>query len=263
MVRYGLTSRDRTTDPARSWLRVPLPRHRPALRLVCFPPAGTTADFYRAWPDGLADHVELAAVQYPARGDRRGEAMPDHLEGLARPVAEALAAAADAPPVLFGHGMGAAVAFETARLLARDPGSAPRALFVSAHPAPMEDRPREPAPHTDEPVVAPRHMNSTRPEDLPPATVHADLRLADRYRYRPGPPLDCPLTAIVGTRDTRVTARHAAGWRHCTTGPFTLRAMPGDHFYLVPRRTALVAFLLTSLGARGGPAARPAGRTAH
>ncbi len=259
--RYGLTPQERAAGLTRSWLRTPRPRRRPALRLVCFPPVGCTARFFHAWPDDLTDHVELAAVQYPGREDRVGEAPAGRLQELAQPVAEALAGDAEVPLVLFGHGMGAAVAFETARLLAGAESASPRALFVSAHPAPMENGHREPVRHDDEPVAALRHLTGARPEDLPPATVHADIRLAEGYRYRPGPPLDCPVTALVGTRDPRVTARHAEGWRFCTTGPFTLRAMPGDHFYLVRRRAELVAFLLTSLGARDGRGAvRPATR---
>ncbi|GAA4909321.1 thioesterase II family protein [Streptomyces coeruleoprunus] len=234
----------------RSWLHVPRPRHRPALRLVCFPPAGGTARFFAAWGEELPDSVELAAVQYPGREDRAGEPPARHVDELARPVAGALTALAEAdkdvPLVLFGHGLGAAAAFETARLLHVTPYAAPRALFVSAHPAPTEPRHRDPLARLDDTPVPPGDPT------VPPATAHADLRLATGYRYRPGPPLDCPVTALVGTRDPRVTARLADGWRSCTTGPFTLRAMPGDHFYLVPRRAELVAFLLTSLGARDG-----------
>jgi pyochelin biosynthetic protein PchC len=224
---------------------------------------GATAHFYRAWSHELTDHVELAAVQYPGRGDRVDEPLPDRVEDLARPVAEALVRSADVPLALFGHGLGAAVAFETARRLAVISASSPRALVVSAHPAPMEGRHGEPMRHADELVAGPRHMSGAGPEKLPPATVHADLGLAERYRYRPGSPLDCPITAIVGTRDTRVTTRQAEGWRYCTTGLFTLRAIPGDHFYLVPRRAQLVAFLLTSLGAREGLAGDPARPASH
>ncbi|MFD9355185.1 thioesterase II family protein [Streptomyces sp. NPDC060031] len=257
MLRYGLTPQLRAAGRDRSWLRTPAPRRRPGLRLLCFPHAGGSAEFFHPWLDHLPDSAELTAVQYPGRGDRADEPVPSHVDDLARPVAEALAGRTGARLVLFGHGMGAAVAFETARLLTARHDPAPAALFVSAHPAPTDSRPHEGRCHDDDPVTRLRHLASEDrgdcagpggPPPVPPATVYADLRIAARYRYRPGPPLECPVTALVGIHDTGVTARHAEGWRSCTTGRFTLRAMRGGPFYLVQRRAALVAFLLTSSG---------------
>jgi len=239
-----------------SWLWTPRPRHRPALRLICFPHAGGSARFFRPWTDDLPDSVELAAVRYPGRDERDGEPVPGHLDALAQPTAKALAEPGDVPLALFGHGMGAVLAFETARLLTAGHVPSPRALFVSGHPAPTESRSPEPWRGDDEPVTALRRL--TGADGIPPDTVYADLRLARSYRYRPGPPLACPVTALLGRHDTHVGARQADAWRACTTGPFTLRAMPGDHFYLVPRRAELIAFLLTSLG---GVKAVPPGAT--
>ncbi|WP_413805559.1 thioesterase II family protein [Streptomyces sp. OE57] len=263
-----------TTRAPRSrtaWLRIPRPRRRPRLRLVCFPHAGGAARFFYPWLRSLPPDVELVAAQYPGRDDRVDESPVDRMDELAEPLAEAMAEAArdgaeEAPTVLFGHSMGAAVAFETARrLTARDPGAV-HGLFVSAHPAPADTRRGDIHRREEAELVAElRRLGGTDPalfddaatRDLLLPAVRADFRLIECYRYRPGPPLDCPVTAVVGTEDTGVTTRHAEGWRSYTTGPFTLRAMRGDHFYLIPRRGELVAYLLTSLGVRGGPA--PAG----
>ncbi|MFJ6793263.1 thioesterase II family protein [Streptomyces sp. NPDC091268] len=259
MLRYGLTPQPRAAGRDRSWLRTPAPRRRPGLRLLCFPHEGGSAEFFDPWLEHLPEGAELTAVQYPGRGERADEPVPGHVEELARPVAEALAGRGGPPPVLFGHGMGAVVAFETARLLTVSHDAGPAALFVSAHPAPTDVRPHEGRYQDDDPVARLHRLSSgdrgagpgpggPLPPPVPPATVYADLRTAARYRYRPGPPLECPVTALVGIHDTRVTARRAEGWRSCTTGRFTLRAMRGGPFYLVERRAALVAFLLTSSG---------------
>ncbi|MGW9434783.1 thioesterase II family protein [Streptomyces sp. NPDC055607] len=250
---------------AQSWLRIPGPCSRPRLRLVCFPHAGGSARLFRHWPAHLPDSVELAAVQYPGREDRAGEPLPGRPEEPAAAVAAELASADPVPLALFGHGLGAVLAFETARLLSSRHGVAPRALFVSVHPAPAQGRTRTPEPAEDETPDGLRRRCGLGPEDPePPAeTLYGDLRLAERYRYRPGPPLACPVTALVGTHDRQVTARDAEGWRFLTTGPFTVRAMPGDRFYLVPRRAELVAYLLTSLGSRRPGSARHAGPVAR
>lgn len=244
-------------------LCTPEPREHPGLRLVCFPPAGGSARLFHPWLRRLPASVELSAVQYPGRCDRAGESPSVHLEDLVQPAAKELAERADLPLVLFGHGLGALAAFETAHLLTSDHQAAPSALFVSQAGAPMDSGSHGAWPPDEDPVArahaldkaaSPQDAAGTRTDDhppVPPATVYADLRLAARYRYRPGPPLRCPVTALVGLHDARVTPRHAEGWRRCTTGSFTLRAMRGGSDHVVQRPAAVVAFILTSLGTVG------------
>ncbi|MFG3259816.1 thioesterase II family protein [Streptomyces sp. NPDC048172] len=251
---------------AGTWLRVPHPRRRARLRLVCFPHAGGSARFFFPWLRALPSSVELAAVQYPGRDDRLDEPMATHMDQIARPLAAELAAWGDVPVVLFGHSMGAVAAFETARALAATAPERLRALFVSAHPAPADTRRGELHQRDDEALLAelnrlsgtdPRLFDDEGLRELLLPAVRGDFRLIERYRYRPGPPLKCPVTALVGSSDEGVPTHLAEGWWQYTTGPFTLRALRGDHFYLVPRREELVAYLLTSLGVRTGRA--PAG----
>lgn len=245
-------------------LRTPEPRKHPGLRLVCFPPAGGSARFFHPWLPELSASVELSAVQYPGRSDRAGEPPPVHLDDLVLPTAVELAERADLPLVLFGHGMGALAAFETARLLTHHHRRSPSALFVSQQTAPMDSEPQAAPPYDDNPVARAHGLDGTAcaksaADGYPPvpaATVYADLQLAARYRYRPGPPLHCPVTAMVGIHGARVTSRQAEGWRPCTTGAFTPRAMRGGPDHVVQRPETVVAFILTSFGPAGAAARR-------
>ncbi|MGV9311858.1 thioesterase II family protein [Streptomyces sp. NPDC003691] len=256
-----------TAGLARQWLRGPRPRRRPRLRLVCFPHAGGSARFFYPWPRELPTGVELLAVQYPGRDDRLGEPVPVRMDELADPLAEAVAGAGDVPLVLFGHSMGASVAFEVARRLHhRSPGLV-RHLFVSARPAPFTAVPDSGPLRDDDTLVRElARLGGTDPalfddpgirSALLPA-IRGDYRLIGRYRYRAGPPLDCATTALVGSHDPEAPRRLAEGWRAATTGTFTLRVMPGGHFYLSERRSEVIAYLLTALGVHGGRGGGPA-----
>ena len=113
---------------------------RPRLRLVCFPHAGGTPAAFRGWADRLPPEVELLIACYPGRHNRFADPLWTRMEPLADEAAAALLRLPDVPTALFGHSMGAAVAYEAAvRLQAA--GRPPLRLFVSGHPAPHRERP--------------------------------------------------------------------------------------------------------------------------
>ena len=113
-----------------------------APRLFCFPHAGGSAAYYFPFSRELAPGVDVLAVQYPGRQDRRHEPLIDSIPELADRVAEILAGLAASPFAFFGHSMGAIVAFEVALRLRDYSGVSPTRLFVSGRRAPSTKRPR-------------------------------------------------------------------------------------------------------------------------
>ncbi|MEV4257328.1 alpha/beta fold hydrolase, partial [Spirillospora sp. NPDC049652] len=100
-----------------TWFRCTTSRPWAPLRMFCFPHAGGSAVFYRSWAEAVGPAVELHAVQYPGRADRLRDPLVPDARRLARLVAGAIGQYADRPAVLFGHSMGALVAYETALLM--------------------------------------------------------------------------------------------------------------------------------------------------
>src|SRR5262245_54066185 len=95
---------------------------RPAgrLRLFCFPWSGANASVYRDWAQSLPDEIETVAVQLPGRSSRRDEAPVDRLAPLAVQIARAIGDELGERPgrfALFGHSLGALLAYEVARRL--------------------------------------------------------------------------------------------------------------------------------------------------
>ncbi|MFE2556374.1 thioesterase II family protein [Streptomyces sp. NPDC055103] len=221
------------------WFRSFAPAAGDAARLICFPHAGGAASAYFALARALAPHVEVVAVQYPGRHDRRREPAVTDLRLLAGLVTEALGVP-DRPYALFGHSMGAIVAHETARLLAGRPGPGPLRLFLSGRGAPSAAL-RETGPRDDAALLAEiRRLGGTdgaRLDDpdlleLALPVLRADYAALGGYRWTGGPPLDTPVSVLVGAADPLVPPGRAEAWREHTTGPFELRVFPGGHFYL-------------------------------
>src|SRR5258708_15805087 len=108
--------------------------------LVCFPHAGGSASNYFAMSQALAPSIEVLAVQYPGRQDRRREPFIDNIPALADHIFDALAPMTHYPFAFFGHSMGAILSFEVARRFERRTETGPRWLFASGRRAPSRYR---------------------------------------------------------------------------------------------------------------------------
>lgn len=223
-----------------SWTECMEPRPFAALRLVCFPHAGGSSYFFRDWRKGLPE-FEVHAVCYPGRADRFGEPTATDLVAMAGEIAQAVKPLTDRPTALFGHSMGAVVAYETARALEAE-GAGLSHLFVSgARAGHLVRRDARAAGMNEESVIAAlQELGGTDTElldhpmfrELILPYVQADFRMLGGYEHRAGALLGCPVTAVAGASDPRVTAAQVAQWAQVTEGPFRQRMVPGGHFYL-------------------------------
>jgi pyochelin biosynthetic protein PchC len=241
-----------STTPKSRWLRCRKPRPDARLRLICFPQAGGAASFFGSWAARLPAELELHAVQYPGREDRVQEACIDDMAVLAAEIATALRPLSDRPMALFGHSMGAAVAYEVARLL--NPG--PVCLFVSGRHAPSELLHDDVHLRNDEDVLDElKRLGGTdatllddpelREMILP--MVRSDFKLAETYRHLDGSRLACPIISLVGLDDPEVTTAQARRWQEHTTGSFTQHTFPGDHFYLMAHQERVVDLVISQV----------------
>jgi medium-chain acyl-[acyl-carrier-protein] hydrolase len=164
------------------------------------------------------------------------------LSSLIPALARGLFPLLDKPFALFGHSLGALVSFELARHLRGQYGLHPVRLVISASPAPQiayRDQPMHTLPD-GEFVVKLRGLNGTPKEvfeheelmEIVLPFLRADFALYETYVYATDPPLTCPISAFGGLRDRNVSHRDLEAWRDQTTGSFSLRMFPGDHFFL-------------------------------
>ncbi|MEU2339961.1 alpha/beta fold hydrolase [Streptomyces sp. NPDC013172] len=244
------------------WLRRFVPADHAENRLVCFPHAGASAPFFLPMARALAPAVDVLAVQYPGRQDRRAEPCIEDIPTLADHIARALTGSLDRPLSLFGHSMGAVLAFEVARRLQGGHPGQPAHLFVSGRRAPT--RLREETHHLldDEGIIAEirsrrgpqaRAMENPEVREMVLPTLRGDYTAVGRYRYVAGEPLRCPVTALVGDRDREASVEEVRDWEEqASEGDFDFRVFPGGHFYLVKEIAAVVSVVSDRLATGKG-----------
>lgn len=227
-----------------------------ARRLYCLPFAGGGPATYRLWPRSLPG-VELIAVQLPGRDPSRPErpvdSMPELVAGVLASIRE-LQAADPLPFALFGHSMGALIAYEVAVALEAEGGPAPTALFVSGRRPPDEVRQGEDVHDLPDDEFLDAMQRSyggvpdavrNEPELLAlflPA-LRADIRALETYEPRAGRRVQCPVRVYGGSQDRNPRASQLGGWQRVVASDITVRVFDGDHFYLVGGREALLADL--------------------
>lgn len=228
-----------------------------SLPLLCLPYAGAGASFYRPWRKLGVAGVEVIPVQLPGHEGRIVDPpytdVHEAADGLLLEVLAALPDASDGI-ALFGHSLGAVVAYELARRLAQA-GAPVRRLFVSGSPGPGAER-RQRAGDLDEAgfcaqveaLAGYRHPAFDDPEmrELLLPILRTDVLMHENYRPRPGEPVAVPITAIHAVDDHLVTRAQTAQWRAATSADFVQVEVPGGHMYLTTDGRSVLELVVAS-----------------
>lgn len=241
-----------------TWLRRFSPAGDATSTLVCLPHAGGSASFFFPLARALAPAIDVLAVQYPGRQDRRHEPNIDNLPELADRIVDAVRLMDDRSFALFGHSMGALLAYEVALRLAAAGLSTPTHLFASGRRAPSRHRDDRLHRSSDGDILThARRLGGPGSAVLDDPEIRAmvlpllrnDYHAVETYRHDPSAVLDCPITVLTGDLDALLTLDEAHAWAEHTTGPTDLVVLPGGHFYLADRNEEVVDLLRQRLSA--------------
>ncbi|WP_164990901.1 thioesterase domain-containing protein [Streptomyces sp. GZWMJZ-114] len=254
------------TEVRSKWIReaAPLPGVcRP--RLLCFPFAGGGASAFRTWPALLKDVADVHAVRLPGREERHRETLPTDIDALACEVAVAVSDWCVPPYAVYGHSMGARLAYRVVHALAEHGLPLPGLLIAAAHRAPHQPAPL-PLTHSlpREELIGKLVQFGVTPQalldnqemlDFFLPVIRADFALSETAEEHPSPPLDVPILALGGEDDAPVGMNELNAWSQHTIAAFRVRRFAGGHFFQFSSEGQLMELLrdeLTDL--RGGPA---------
>lgn len=215
-------------------------------RLFCLPFAGSGASAYRHWPRRIGN-MEVCPVQPPGRETRIREKSAQDFDGFASDAAVGLLPYLDRPFALFGHCMGALLAYALLVRLQQDGGPLPGRLIASASLVPSRGiygvyRPdMTDAEMATELARVVAVTGSELDPDLLPLAIRVlrdDVGMCSRYRP-PGPhALTPPITALSWVDDPTVGSSDAAEWGDY--GDAECRVLPGDSLTFLTAPASLI-----------------------
>ncbi|WP_326654660.1 MULTISPECIES: alpha/beta fold hydrolase [unclassified Streptomyces] len=220
------------------------------VRIHCFAHAGAGVSSFYSWTESLGPDVRAQPMLLPGREGRRGEPRVTGREALLADLAGLFADPEPGPYVLYGHSLGAMIAYTLTRALHEAGLPGPALLAVGACPPPdaasgLSDACAAP----DEELLRLLEEVDGVPEGAAPGgfwyravmpVLRDDLALASSLRTaarKPvvGGPLSVPLLVVSGADDPLAQPETMAGWRRWTEGRVVTRTVPGGHFFVRDR----------------------------
>lgn len=226
--------------------------------LVCLPFGGSGAAFFHPWAAFAEDGLEVVPMRLPGR-ERLIDVEPYRsVKDAVDAFLEDLAGQLDGQDVvLFGHSVGAVLAYELAHRLA--PSVTVRHLFVSGSPGPSTVRPHEiraSVREDDDAFLAQVQVLSGHVDQalyhpdlrelLLPA-LRADVTMHENYVPSTTEPLPVPITALRGAGDDLVDADGIREWAEFTTARFAAAELPGAHMYVVDSGEAVMKLIQNAI----------------
>lgn len=211
---------------------------RARTRLLVFHPFGF-GDGSLGWTDRLSEEIEVWCV---------GTTAALNWEELTMDLAEQVRDLFDMPTVLWGHSMGAIVAFEVLHYLETRHGKKARQFVVSSAAAPqLFARLKFTTPFLDiDPDMSPDQVADILIENqylappgrglpaLPAGAVQQDVALFKSYEAVHGKGISAPIFMIQANTDVLVQDPAVVlEWRHTTTGACRFETIEGTHMFFV------------------------------
>jgi surfactin synthase thioesterase subunit len=211
------------------------------LTLYCLPYAGASATIYLRWRRLIPAWIEIVPIELPGRGMRMNEDVRSNYPALTSFLSDEIARSAPQHYALFGHSMGALLAFGVTQQLRQMRAVPPVALLIAGCAAPSrQDSRRYSKIRTEADLIADLNQQGGTPEEVFKSPellamtldlLRADYQVCESFQYTQQIPLPVPIHCFGGKTDV-IDAENLDTWRLESSRLFTLDWFDGGHFFL-------------------------------
>ena len=210
-------------------------------KLFCFHHAGGTAAVFKDWVRNQKN-VAIYSVELPGKATRIRENFRTHYQELVPEIAETIVnELGESSFSLFGHSMGAVLAFKIAYFLETELMRKPTRLIVAGRHAPQEEYkdPYQTYMGDNKLVEELKRVNGTPKEILENEellnfllpSIKNDYKLNESFDYK-NEVLSISITAHVSDQDPDANFSQMQKWEKVTNRDFEIKEYSGDHFFI-------------------------------
>lgn len=231
------------------------------VKLFCIPYAGGTSSIYKKWEPHLAPNVHLRPIELAGKGRRLKDPFYQNITEAVDDVFELIKNEIDnSPYMIFGHSMGAKIAYKLAQKIESHQLNTPLHLFISGSSAPHFKREDEEIFHLMENDVFKQKLidlGGTPPDffdhpelvELFLPALKNDFQIVETAQYEDSiMPLSSDISVLIGKEDI-LTLEQQEAWSNYTQQNCKIYYFEGGHFFFVDethRVTGIINQVLSS-----------------
>jgi surfactin synthase thioesterase subunit len=195
-------------------------------------------------------------TEYPGHGSRISEPLLNDLKCIAEDAFNQIKNNLSQPYALYGHSMGAMVAFLVARQIVREKLPSPLHLFLTGRGGPsiVPSMPPTYTLRSSEFWAAVKALGGVPDDVLQDESLmeffepilRSDFQAIETHQCQMASPINIPITVMIGTNE-KVTYEEALAWQSETVQPIEVKQFPGGHFFIFDHPQAVVQLIDSKL----------------
>lgn len=213
--------------------------------VFCFNHAGGNAMAYQKWTSD--ETVDFVPAELPGHGVRisetRLEDIKDVSRQFAKEIAEMMAFKKNVEFSVFGHSLGAIIAFNVVHRLEKKYMLSPACLQVAGREAPQEEDPSSYRTSMGKEALleelvkygaTPTELleNKEYMDEYILPIMFSDYKISESFEYT-NQKVSAPIIAYYGREDMAAGGKVMAEWEKVTTGKFSMKGFDGGHFFVL------------------------------
>jgi surfactin synthase thioesterase subunit len=224
--------------------------------VFCIPFAGGSAFSFSAWKNVTPKGLEFIGLELPGHGKRVREPLFDNVDDMVDDLISQIEIPLDIPFVIYGHSLGALLAYHIVHRLQARGDKLPMYLVVSGRRGPsveLTSRKKFELPQAEFFNMLKRDNGCPKevlqdPDMLKyfePA-LRADYKASETYVHPDMPMLRVPILAMVGNNE-EATLSELKTWQAETSTPIIVKQFDGHHFFIFDQKEKVMRLMARTL----------------